>query len=53
MNKADAKKMIESFGVNVIRVSNRLGSVIVTIAWADYLKVRDADISPIIKLNLI
>jgi len=49
----EAKKLIESFGVNVIKTSNRLGKIIVTISWQDYLKVRDEEIPANLKLNLI
>jgi hypothetical protein len=45
MTTEQIKSLFSNYGVEVKRVTNRLGKKIVTIDWKDYLKVRETEIT--------
>ena len=45
MTTQEIKDLFNKYGVDVKRITNRLGKKIVTIDWSDYLKVRDTEIT--------
>ena len=52
MTTQEIKDLFSKYGVEVKRVTNRLGNKIVTIDWTDYLKVRDTEITENEIINL-
>lgn len=45
MTNQEIKNLLGNYGVEVKRITNRLGKKIVTIDWEDYFKVRETEIT--------
>lgn len=45
MTNLEITTLLNKYGVEVKRITKRLGTYIVTIAWGDFLKVRDTNIT--------
>ncbi len=53
MTQSDIQLTFSNYDVNVIRMTNRNGGIVVTINWKDYLKIRDVQLPGNVRIKMV